>query len=356
MKQRAQVEKEISDLGALSIEEKLFSHGTFWAGSLEKTDLNLAGVFFPEDTLSHSVFDLASTTKALATTPLVLREVWSQGLTEEAMLGEVFSRGDFFGFESARKLKISDVLRHESGIPAWRNFYVECEQKKRDPKAVFAEVITHRHLDHRNVYSDIGMIMLGKLLESARNRPLSEIFMDFATNELNFDLMQNKIGPSWLHKQEVCVDTGFCAIRQRILKGEVHDENAWALGGYTGHTGLFSTTETLAKYLRALYASPIGRRVIRENTRWASQFPSSDSALGWRTARDASSKAFGEGRGIGHMGFTGTAFWIDPKTNLFGIILTNRVALARVATLPKMREFRAAVFGKMFDAFRGQLP
>lgn len=347
--ERALIEKEILDLGALSIQDHLFSHGAFWGGRLDDDRFDVCGRFNLDDSMSESIFDLASTTKALVTTALVLREAWARGHTAVDTLGTVFPRADFSGLTNARSLKLSEVLRHEAGLPAWRNFFTACEGKTQNLKQALNRAIASRHLDHRNVYSDLDMILLGILLETSHGRTLSELFSSFLYDDLNLDSSDLKLGPSWHHSMDQCIDTGYCPVRGRVLRGEVHDENASALGGFTGHTGLFGSIDAVVTYLRALSQSVIGRRIIRENSAWAAMYPKSDSALGWRTARDLSSNTFGEGRGIGHMGFTGTAFWIDPKTNTFAVLLTNRVALGRVSSLPAMREFRRAVFGKIYQ-------
>lgn len=349
---RAKVENDILDLGASAIQNQIFSHGTFWAGRLSEPSSDLSGTFDPKDSLTETIFDLASTTKALVTTPLCLKLAWSQGCSAEATLGSVFPRADFFEMEAAQTLSLRDVLRHEAGLAFWRNFYVYCQERRRPPRDILAVEIKRRHLDHRNVYSDLDMILLGFLLESHYSQPLSDVFRDFLNHDLGLP-PHFKLGPAWYHQPENCVTTGFCQVRKRELRGEVHDENAWALGGFTGHTGLFSSTEALVLYLRAFAQSNVGKQVIRENSSWASSDPKSDSALGFRTARDYSSDVFGEGRGIGHMGFTGTAFWIDPKTDTFALLLTNRVAMSRTGNLRAMREFRRAVFAALFTYLTG---
>lgn len=350
----AKVEGEIIDLGALALKEQVFSHGAFWCGRLDDPQFDASGVFQADDSLISTVFDLASTTKALATTPLALKAAWSQGLDARSTLAEVFPKADFSSMEAARDLFLSDILRHEAGLPAWNNFFVRCceNDEQRNVKEALQQASKSRFLDHRNVYSDLGMILLGILLESNEGKPASELFLDFVRDDLSLNLEGLKLGPSWTHQPSDCVDTGYCPVRQRILRGEVHDENAWALGGYTGHTGLFGSTEAVVKYLRAFAVSKVGGRVLRENSAWAARDEKSNSGLGWRTARDVSSEVFGEGRGIGHMGFTGTAFWIDPKTNTFSVLLTNRVALARTANIPALRNFRRSVFGRMFEHLR----
>lgn len=349
---RAKVEKDILDLGALAIQNHIFSRGTFWAGCLSDPSFDVAGSFDPRDSLTDTIFDLASTTKALATTPLSLKLAWAQGYSATNTLEAIFSAADFFRIESARPLILAEVLRHEAGLAFWRNFYVYCNDQRRDPREILEFEMRQRHLDHRNVYSDLDMILLGLLLESHYQKPLHGVFHDFLCHDLGLphDL---KLGPAWTHHPENCVTTGFCEVRRRDLQGEVHDENAWALGGFTGHTGLFSSTEALVLYLRAFAASKVGRQVIRENSSWASSHPKSDSALGFRTGRDYSSEVFGKGRGIGHMGFTGTAFWIDPGTDRFALLLTNRVAMTRIGNMHGMRDFRRAVFGGLFEYLSG---
>lgn len=348
--------KDLLDLGNKAIQNKLFTHGSFWTGRLDDNRFDLSGVFDPNDSLADTVFDLASTTKALMTSTLALREAWARGHNATDTLGVIFSRADFSGIDAARSLILSDVLRHEAGLPAWRNFYVTCGDERRGPGAILNEAVLARKKDHSNVYSDLGMILLGRLLESQRNETLSEIFKQLVHEDLSLNPENLKIGPSWHHNPSYCIDTGFCYVRERVLKGEVHDENAAVLGGFTGHTGLFASTEALVIYLRALWSSRIGRRVIQENAVWAAKHPHSDSALGWRTGRDQSSNTFGEGRGIGHMGFVGTAFWLDPLSQSFAVLLTNRVALARTSTMPAMREFRRAAFGMMYSHIKVVAP
>lgn len=347
----AKVEEKLIGLGVLAIKDQLFSRGAFWSGRLDDPRFDVRGVFDSSDSVTTTVFDLSSMTKALMTTPLALRTAWALGRDATDTLEAVFPGSDFSGMESARNLVLADVLRHEAGLPAWRNFFVECSdtQARRDVRQVLDDAIRNRFLDHRNVYSDPDMILLGLLLESSSGTSVAELFLNFIREDLAVDPDKITLGPSWLHQSSDCVDTGYCAVRRRVLQGEVHDENAWALGGFTGHTGLFGSVESVVQYLRAFAGSRVGRRVICENSQWAARHEKSDSALGWRTGRDSSSNTFGEGRGIGHMGFTGTAFWIDPKTNFFAVLLTNRVAMARTANMSAMRIFRREVFDTMFQ-------
>lgn len=325
-----------------------------WSYALGNLDVKMT--LWTMGTPTHPIFDLASMTKAIMTTPLALKKAWDQGLSETSVLGEIFEAASFKGLENARALRLCDVLRHEAGLPPWKNFYVACEHSGRHAfVSALNEAIAGKQTPAKNVYSDTSMLLLGYLLVTSSGKKLHELFEDWSSRDLRI-VKEQSLGPSWTKPKELCAPTGWCPVRERNIQGEVHDENAWALGGFTGHTGLFGTAEQVGIYLQALASSSLGARVISENFSWAQKDPKSDSALGWRTARDTSSKAFGDGDSIGHMGFTGTAFWLNPKTKDFAILLTNRVEKARTSNMQQMRTFRGQAFGLFQNACEGKDP
>ena len=175
-------------------------------------------------------------------------------------------------------------------------------------------------------------------------------FLKYLESDLPEIARSLEVGPASLFSEAQCISTGWCAVRERTLKGEVHDENAWALGGFAGHSGLFSSGRAFGSYLRAFCQSRLGRMVVADNIRFAAQDLNSDSALGWRTARDPGSRVFGGGAGIGHMGFTGTAFWVDPHRRTYAVILTNRVVQSRTQNLKDIKTFRTKVL-TLADAY-----
>jgi CubicO group peptidase (beta-lactamase class C family) len=189
-------------------------------------------------------------------------------------------------------------------------------------------------------------MVLGALLVSAYGKPLSDIWLEYV-RKINFETEQ-EIGPASAIKKDRSVPTAYCPVRQRQLIGEVHDENAWAMGGFAGHAGLFGSGEGLTRFLRALWRHEDSRQVFSEN--FAEAASPGDSLLGWRKGVDESARTFAEGRGCGQLGFTGTAFWVDPLTKSYAVVLTNRVISGRVS--PAIKRFRAEVFAELWNEIR----
>ncbi len=338
-------QKKIEDLTSQAKSEALFTHCSYATGFLD-ADLNCFDLDSSLES-AKTVFDLSSLTKALFCTPLVLKQAWAAGKQSDCYLSEIFPDHCFFQLETAKNLRLSDVLRHEAGLVFWKNFFVECDGFKRSKLKILSEALASINPKPKNLYSDIGPILLGHLLELSSASSLAEIWRQFCDKDLgsNEDLFPR---PSWKFSSEDCAGTGFCAVRGRDLCGEVHDENAWALGGFSTHSGPFGNLHQTKNLLKAMNNSVLGKRVIKENFIWAQAHRDSDSALGWRTGRDQVSVQFGRGDSIGHYGFTGTAFWINPKDNSFVILLTNRVAKGRTSNMNDMKEFRS----KMFSLFQ----
>ncbi len=298
----------------------------------------------PED---RSVFDLASLTKALVTTPLVLWRCLKAAKDPRALkISELF--GDISLDEvgaGSHNLSVADYLRHETGLPAWRNLYTECQHQRQSLRDVLMRSTSKS--GSADLYSDVGFITLGQLLERSSNQNILDEWKFLC--EL-FEIPSAKkfgSGPSFdLHN---AISTGYCPVRQRELLGEVHDENCWALGGMAGHAGLFGGGAAVSSYLRQLWQSSVGRVVFEKN--FCEAATPGDSLLGWRKGKDASANAFAEGRGCGHMGFTGTAFWVDPLTRSYCVVLTNRVISGRVS--PAMKAFRSQVLSSLWYKIKG---
>jgi CubicO group peptidase (beta-lactamase class C family) len=296
----------------------------------------------------RTVFDLSSLTKALVTTPLAL---WFcdrgsgdlKGVTLEALFGRDIVEKVAAGTGG---FSLASLLRHESGLPAWRNFYVECEGRRQGLEEVINRSLKGLVGDVRDVYSDVGMILLGSLFEKATNKKLIELWWEVcgasdikSSRTLTFGAALDSSS---------AISTGYCPVRRRDLIGEVHDENCWALGGFTGHAGLFAAGPDVERFLKDLWSSPLGRKVFDIN--FAEVNSPGESLMGWRKGRDHSANSFAEGRGCGHLGFTGTAFWVDPKTKAYAVLLTNRVISGRVST--RIKDFRREAFGVMWDCLK----
>ncbi len=273
-----------------------------------------------------TVFDLASLTKVLATTLLTMQAV-DRGLV--ALADPVSGHLPEWSGADREDVTIEDLLTHSSGLPAWHPLYREL----RGVRAA-VERIARVPLDYAPrtaaVYSDLGFIVLGHLLERVRARPLDAQFAD-VTHALGLaDALTFRF-----HRRPsvVCAPTELdLAWRGRLLVGEVHDENAWALGGVAGHAGLFGTADAVGVIARHLLQVLQGRSGLVSRDTAARFFtrraaiPGSSRALGWDTMLPTSSCGTRMSPGaVGHTGFTGTSLWLDPARDRYAVLFTNRV-------------------------------
>lgn len=292
---------------------------------------------------SDACFDLASLTKALQTTPLVLQVLKNYNLSLDSTIGDLLSyrvRQKKLPF-SIEHLKIGHLLSHTSGLPDWLSLWMLCKDDpfweqltpaettfQRIGRAMTASGNTGEHC-----YSDLGFILLALILdfleEWPKNMGMSVRLLDWPASILGSRQEQLFSGRE---KQEyVFAPTGFCRIRNRVLCGEVHDENAWFLGASSGHAGLFSTGRGLLRFLKMLWFSSSGQELIQLQEAYRKPTQGMVGLMGWQQGNGESSKVFGEGRAIGHLGFTGTAFWMLPQSGKYAVLLTNRIVSGRVS-------------------------
>ena len=357
------------------LERRFFTHVFAECGFLQEDAPTVRKAILPEN---RDLFDLSSLTKALVTTPLIYKELGSLGLGVDTKVGDWFSaagkKAAFGQFAELGQISIRSLLRHESGLPYWQNFYVRCssssgdnEGPTRDLWASLSQGATESPNRGRSVYSDPGFIFLGKCLELIVGQSLDQQFEKFCRDDLSLDLSQHAVGYSTLLGSSLknrAISTGFCRIRNRELLGEVHDENCWALGGVTGHAGLFGTGEAVAQFLKKLARTKIGKTLLSDNAAAVVRGPN-EPLIGWRQGADPSSETFGAGLAMGHMGFTGVAFWVLPNATQvnvqksdsylgkYSILLTNRVLSGR--TSPLTRPFRREAFSSLWRALSGPI-
>jgi CubicO group peptidase (beta-lactamase class C family) len=330
--------QKIAEIAGPFLGNRQFTHIYAESGRFDSALPSVHFSYLPE---GQDTFDLASMTKALVTTPLTFNTSMTACLSLSGTVKEWLA-----GFPTALNsrifdLTIADLLSHKSGLPSWRNFWIHHlgpGPADYGSRHEHIERILNRFspeiLDSGNfVYSDLGYILLGLILEKRSRVSLAEIFTQFKREQLNFAGEKE-----WLNFALPAMDsrraipTSFCAIRGRNLAGEVHDENCAALSGISGHAGLFGTGKAVVAYLRALGTSDVGRRLISENS--ARVVPGGDPLLGWRQRSVIPLPNLV----IGHLGFTGTAFWLDKAGSSYGILLTNRVISGRKS--PWMTQFR----------------
>jgi CubicO group peptidase (beta-lactamase class C family) len=271
-----------------------------------------------------TVFDLASLTKVIATTSLLMRHVEGRGLS---LADRVARRSRFWSGADRALVTVRDLLEHCAGLTAWLPFYRDASGRV-DVEAAIGQGALEYPPWTRSVYSDLGFLLLGFIVEDAGGAPLAEQV------EPLLGPLGIRYAPPAEWKPRVA-PTEVDPWRGRLLQGEVHDENAWMLGGAAGHAGLFGTVGAVGTFAR-LVLETFGRDTALAHPATLARFvtrstvPRSSRALGWDTMLPTSSCGTRmSSRAIGHTGFTGTSLWIDPATDRYVVLLTNRVHPSR---------------------------
>jgi CubicO group peptidase (beta-lactamase class C family) len=226
------------------------------------------------------------------------------------------------------RITVRQLMTHSAGLPAWRPLYKEAGSADQALQQLFAtgpDTVPGK----RFLYSDLGFMLLGKLVERVSGEPLALYDMMHVFAPLG--MLDTRYLPPAEWRARIA-PTEQDPWRQRKLRGEVHDENAAIIGGVSGHAGLFSSGRDLSRFARMYLRGGTldGQRVFDATT--VSQFtraqdPSvSRRALGWETPTGGNSAGHGlSPMAFGHTGFTGTSLWMDPQQGIFVLLLTNRV-------------------------------
>lgn len=277
-------------------------------------------------TSQESIYDLASLTKVVATTTAIMVLYDAGKVDIDAPVSRYLP--DFSG-GLRDQVTVRHLLTHRAGLPAGRELWRIAKTPAEARAAVLASPIQCAP-GNCYEYSDLGADLLGFVAEAASGQTLDaflerSVFAKLGMTDTHFrpDPMSSvRIAPT-----EIAPPRGY------PLRGEVHDENAYALGGVAGHAGLFSTAEDLSVFAQMLLDGGVynGVRVVSDSavalftTRAAGH-----RALGWDTCDGgAGCGQYMSERAFGHTGFTGTSLWIDPDRQMFVILLTNRVHAAR---------------------------
>ena len=286
----------------------------------------------------NTIYDLASLTKVLATTTLVMRAVDDGRLDlDEPIAGRL----PYWKGSDRAEVTIRDLLEHASGLTAYLPFYRDYTGRQEFEHAICTLPLEYTPRS-QSIYSDLGFMLLAFILEDVQppgpafrgapgavdpSRGLATQFHRLASY---FTAEPMRFNPprAWrAHSAPTEVDEW----RGRLLVGEVHDENTWALGGAAGHAGLFGTASGVGAFARAflrtiagepIAADPLTMQTFITRTKVAN----SSRALGWDTMLPTSScGTLMSPTSIGHTGFTGTSLWIDWERDLYVVFLTNRV-------------------------------
>ena len=309
----------------------------------------------------HTIFDLASLTKVIATATLAMRAVDDGRLRLD---DPVASRLPEWRGTDRETVTVRDLLAHSSGLAAYLPFFRDHTGRQEFQHAICTLPLEYEPRT-QSVYSDLGFILLGFLLEDAALSPgfaglpgtsdprasLHAQFQRIATF-LGGDPLTFNPPRAWRPRT---APTEVDRWRGRLLTGEVHDENAWALGGAAGHAGLFGTAAAVGAFARAVIRNLAGERILAEPATFRgfaqrAGVPSSSRALGWDTMRPTSSCGTKlSASAIGHTGFTGTSLWIDWERDFWVVVLSNRVHPTR--DNDAIRHFRPRFHDAVVDAF-----
>ncbi len=281
---------------------------------------------------ADTIYDLASLTKVIVTTPLAMI-LYERGLLElEAPVKKYIPE-----FSGPRKNSVSvlDLLAHCSGVRWWTDLYLLTQQKNSSNiKKEYIKKICSLPLDYtprsNTVYSDLGFLLLGEIIERLMHSPLDQL----ANNEIFKPLRMDNIqyNPDENIRNQIA-PTEEDTFRGPLLQGSVHDENAFGIGGVAAHAGLFSTARAIAPLAQLfLCDGTLGGTTVftAETTRLfttrTNLVTGSTRALGWDTASPGNSCGnLFSATSFGHTGFTGTSLWIDREKDFFVVLLTNRV-------------------------------
>lgn len=295
-----------------------------------------------------TIFDLASLTKVIATTTLVMRQA-SAGLLD--LDRPVAHYWPDWGQGPQQAVTTRHLLDHSSGLPAHSRLW-EGRRGRPEYYAAIRDMTLERAVGAAAVYSDLGFILLGFLLDDLGGRALDRQLHD-EVRLLGLGGLQFR--PPVEARSHIA-PTEFDAWRDRLLIGEVHDENAAALDGVAGHAGLFGTVADVGAFARIALETftretPLGIPEVMRTFATRSAVPGSSRALGWDTMLPTSSCGTRlSPEAIGHTGFTGTSVWIDPGQDLYVVLLTNRVHPSR--TNEALRSIRPRVHDAVIEDLR----
>jgi CubicO group peptidase (beta-lactamase class C family) len=316
--------------------------GVLWRGAFGRLTYAEDAPIVTDDT----VFDLASLTKVIATTTIAMRAVDAGRFALDDLVAERLAEWRGADREA---VTIADLLEHASGLTAYLPFFRDHQGRVEFQRAICTLPLEYAPRSH-SIYSDLGFILLGFMLEDV-GLPLS----GFRTSA---------DGPVFNPPREWrdrTAPTELDLWRGRLLQGEVHDENTWALRGIAGHAGLFGTAGGVGTFARMMLdglhgGSDLARAETLARFVRKSSVPGSSRALGWDTMLPTSSCGTRlSPRAIGHTGFTGTSLWIDPELDLYVVFLTNRVHPTRDNNRiqPVRRAVHDAVVESVQSAVRG---
>jgi CubicO group peptidase (beta-lactamase class C family) len=349
-----------------AVKERTFPGGVLLLGTCDKVLFSYAAgriddIAGAPPVRLDTIFDLASLTKPLATALSIMLLVQDRRIAWDQPMGEVLGLNNESPLVRSG-VTLSHLLSHCSGLPAYYSYYYWLKKySPRNPKNWIRERILAEPLrslpGERSIYSDVGFMLLEWGIENVSGQSLDSFVKQRIYDPL--DLERTGFFGGRPHTFEPCefASAGMCRFRKLQLQGIVHDRNAWAVGGVSGQAGLFSTAMDLWRLLHELYAAYQGHKsglfdkeTVHQLWKRRETPPGATWALGFDTPRDQDSSAgkLFSSRSVGHLGFTGCSFWLDPCSGIMVILLTNRTALRPPNT--NIRRFRPLIHDLAYEA------
>ena len=306
---------------------------------------------------ADTIFDLASVSKAIATTTMAML-LYERGQLslEEPLAGtlpEFVTLAPKHQQEWRQAITIRMVLAHSNGLPAYEKLFEFARTREELLRAALTTPLRSAP-GSRSDYSDIGYTLLGEALAVKAGMPLDVFVQKEVFGHLG--MTRTKFNPAPELKPEIPPTEDDRRFRNRVIQGEVNDENAYVMGGVAGHAGLFAPATDVARFAECMLhgGAPILQpETVKLFTRCESSPVGTSRALGWDTPSrpDSSSGRHFSQVSFGHLGFTGTSLWIDPGRKLSVTLLTNRTWPDRSSQL--IREVRPRVHDAIVEAFEG---
>jgi len=310
--------------------------GVSWPGHRYVYGTGHLGDGIPNRPDGKTVYDLASLTKVVGLTTAMMWAVQEDRIALDAPVSRYVPTFQGPGTDS---VTVRLLLAHASGLPAWRPLYLLAANRP----GVFA-VVDSTPLDTvpgaRFLYSDLGAILLTQAIENVYGERIDTLLAARMFGPLGMKSTTYNPPVKWIPRVAPTEDDPY---RGRVIRGQVHDENAWRMAGVSGHAGIFSSANDLLTFgewwLHQQRGTPargrptVNRGVLRSFTVEQNLPPGSGRALGWEVpTADNTGSAFLSAGSVGHTGFTGTSIWMDPGRDVVIVVLSNRVNPTRANT------------------------
>ena len=327
---------------------QIFLHEAFGYHTYNKTESVTRG----------DIYDLASITKVIATTSAIMQLIDQKKISLDDKVVDHLPK--FIGkqsnhFNQKSQTTIRHLMTHTSGLPDFKQYFlIDGDVQTRLDSVMNTE--PQFALEEKMVYSDVGLITLGKLIEAVVQTSLDSLVDSLVFNPLG--MTSTYYNPPRDRMKRIVPTEISNIYRKGLIRGEVHDENAHSLGGVAGHAGLFSTASDLSIFSQMMlnrgnygWKRIFNPKTVGSFTKRANVVEGSSRALGWDTPDgQASGGVYLSNTSFGHTGFTGTSLWIDPENQIFVILLTNAVHPNRANKNPNYFDWRQKIHAAVYES------